>query len=97
MLLSNFSLEIYILVYFAGNTTVVVTFLKIPNARRILRTRLISIIEDLNVCRLLYLVPRGKENSTSKRKKKSFSSWWNPKRIRLLVTNTGSHPVGFLL
>lgn len=52
MMLSNLSLEIYILLYFAGNIIVVVTCFKIPNARRILRTRLINIIENLNVCRL---------------------------------------------
>ena len=80
-MLSNLSLEIYILVYFIGNTIVIVTCFKVPNARRILSTRLINIIENLNVCRLLCLVLRGKENSTSKSKKKSFSSWWNPKRI----------------
>lgn len=68
MMLSNLSLEIYILVYFIGN--IIVTCFKVPNARRILRTRLINIIENLNVCRLLYLVLRGEKNSTSKSKKK---------------------------
>ena len=76
-MLSNFSLEIYILVYFAGNITVVVTCFKIPNARRILRTRLINIIENLNVCRLLYLV-QGEEKTVHPKGKKN--------RVRLCVT-----------